>query len=221
MVTRKPDRQGDHGISRKPLRGDAGLLWRPRCEYSCAFFTTPCAHEAAGAPGTRHSPRPLFYGRRIHAPLGRIAPRECRSVCDERATFSVVVPADAVTHNHRRPLKRKPLATTPKRKATAYGFRVRGDDVGGLSATSEAKKARSPARNTLSRHHPRKRVIQYSRGRRNEIEKPRRTGYPAFAGYDDHGVGQARSAPSASKSIDRHPLTSGTSGTRRSNVRSG
>jgi hypothetical protein len=35
-----------------------------------------------------------------------------------------------------------------------------------------------------SRHHPRKRVIQYSRDSSYRTEKPRRTGYPAFAGYD-------------------------------------
>jgi hypothetical protein len=35
------------------------------------------------------------------------------------------------------------------------------------------------------RHHPRKRVIQYSRDVSDRAEKPRRTGYPAFAGYDD------------------------------------
>ena len=35
-----------------------------------------------------------------------------------------------------------------------------------------------------TRHHPRKRVIQYSRGGGDGIEKPQRTGYPAFAGHD-------------------------------------
>jgi hypothetical protein len=33
------------------------------------------AHEAAGAAGTRHSPRPLL-GREINAQPGRIAPRD-------------------------------------------------------------------------------------------------------------------------------------------------
>ena len=33
--------------------------------------------------------------------------------------------------------------------------------------------------------HPRRRVIQYSRDVHDGIEKPQRTGYPAFAGYDD------------------------------------
>src|SRR5205814_1256235 len=38
------------------------------------------ACEAAGASRARHSLRPLF-GRKIHASLGRIAPRECGGVC--------------------------------------------------------------------------------------------------------------------------------------------
>jgi hypothetical protein len=36
--------------------------------------------------------------------------------------------------------------------------------------------------NNSTRHHPRKRVIQYSRGRCNRTEKPRRTGYPLSRG---------------------------------------
>src|SRR5258708_34690693 len=39
---------------------------------------TPLAPEAAGATGTRHSPRPL-RGREINAQLGRIAPRGAKS----------------------------------------------------------------------------------------------------------------------------------------------
>ena len=38
---------------------------------------------------------------------------------------------------------------------------------------------------TFSRHRPRRRTIQYSRGVSDRIEKPQRTGYPACAGYDD------------------------------------
>jgi hypothetical protein len=61
--------------SLKPLRagmpGDAG---------GPVVATLVChqlfAHEAAGAAGTRHSPRPLFRGMRFCAQLGRIAPRE-------------------------------------------------------------------------------------------------------------------------------------------------
>jgi hypothetical protein len=39
-----------------------------------AFYTT---RAAAGALGTRHSPRPHSFGRKFPAQLGRIAPREC------------------------------------------------------------------------------------------------------------------------------------------------
>jgi hypothetical protein len=50
----------------KPLRagmpGDSGVLVVAR-----VLFTTRSAHEAAGAAGTRHSPRPLLGGRFINA----------------------------------------------------------------------------------------------------------------------------------------------------------
>ena len=58
----------------KPLRagmpGDSGVLVVARVR-----FTNPSAHEAAGAAGTRHSPRPLWGGRFMQR-LGRLAPRE-------------------------------------------------------------------------------------------------------------------------------------------------
>src|ERR1700745_1713743 len=47
------------------------------------------AHEAAGASGARHSPRPLFSGRMLLANLGRIAPRECEGV----SGFAVIASA--------------------------------------------------------------------------------------------------------------------------------
>jgi hypothetical protein len=40
-------------------------------------------------------------------------------------------------------------------------------------------------RDISSRHHPRKRVIQYSKGKRNQTEKPQRAGYSAFAEYGE------------------------------------
>src|SRR6266702_8154641 len=69
----------------KPLkpfaRGNAGRFRCLRCEYSCAYLTTPSAHEAAGALGTRHSPRPLFKGRRISDKPRAQARRENANVC--------------------------------------------------------------------------------------------------------------------------------------------
>src|SRR3982074_1913015 len=43
------------------MPGDSGVL-----VYSCAFLPMQSAHEAAGAAGTRRSPRPLLGGRFMH-----------------------------------------------------------------------------------------------------------------------------------------------------------
>ena len=75
----------------KPLRagmpGDSGVLVVARVRS-----TTPSAHEAAGAAGTRHSPRPL-RGRKIHQSLGRIAPREsvCRTTSELHQNYINVI----------------------------------------------------------------------------------------------------------------------------------
>ena len=75
-VTKKPGHRGELEISRKTIAcGNAGRFRCTRCEYSCAFLQPLCAHEAAGALGARHSPRPP-RGRKINANLGRIAPRD-------------------------------------------------------------------------------------------------------------------------------------------------
>jgi hypothetical protein len=59
-VTRKPDRRGEHEISRKPLRaGMPGDFRCDRCEYSCAF-ELPYAHtrlRVHWAPGIPHALR--------------------------------------------------------------------------------------------------------------------------------------------------------------------
>src|SRR5258708_36010574 len=54
-------------------------------------------------------------------------------------------------------------------------------------------------------HHPRMRVIQYSRDASDETEGPRRTGYPAFAGYDDWEDGDIRPPYSLSSSLSLPP----------------
>jgi len=52
-----------------------------RCEHPCAYFTTPSAHGAAGALGTRHSPRPLFTeGRKLGQSSGA-SRREDEKAC--------------------------------------------------------------------------------------------------------------------------------------------
>jgi hypothetical protein len=57
-VTRKPDRRGEHEISRKPLRaGMPGDFRCDRCEYSCAF-ELPTSHtrlRVHWAPGIPHA----------------------------------------------------------------------------------------------------------------------------------------------------------------------
>ena len=67
--------QGEHVISRKPLRREGRIvsanLWRLR---SCAFLF---ACEAMGAASTRLSLRPLFAEALRPASLGQILPREC------------------------------------------------------------------------------------------------------------------------------------------------
>jgi hypothetical protein len=71
-VTNKPDHRGEHENKLlKPLRagmpGESG--WT--CGDYARVLTSHFAREAAGATGTRHSPRPHFSGRRINARLGR------------------------------------------------------------------------------------------------------------------------------------------------------
>src|SRR6202022_1525592 len=66
-VTNKPDHRGEHEVSRKTIAcGNAG------CSGATVVTTLVCylhfAHEAAGAAGIRHSPRPLSGERFMHNP---------------------------------------------------------------------------------------------------------------------------------------------------------
>jgi hypothetical protein len=63
----------------KPLR--AGMPGVPVDLWRLPRVLSTFAHEAAGAAGTRHSPRPLFSGQKILQRPGRIAPRGCGGVC--------------------------------------------------------------------------------------------------------------------------------------------
>src|ERR1700676_3002130 len=73
-VTRKPDRRGEREISRKTIRVRGCRVISVDLYYSCACYFY-LAHEAAGAPCARHSPRPLLGGK-FKASLGRNAPRD-------------------------------------------------------------------------------------------------------------------------------------------------
>jgi len=58
-VTKKPDRRGEHEISRKTIaRGMPGETGVTVVTNSRVFYTT---REAAGASGARHSLRPLNF----------------------------------------------------------------------------------------------------------------------------------------------------------------
>src|SRR5260370_25414892 len=59
--------------------------------YARVRFSHIFARETAGAASTRHSLRPLNFGRTSHQQLGRIAPRDCGH------TFIVIARLDRAT----------------------------------------------------------------------------------------------------------------------------
>jgi hypothetical protein len=72
----------------KPLR--AGMPGVPVDLWRLPRVLSTFAHEATGAAGTRHSPRPLFSGRRFNQRPGRMAPRgagACLNGRDRMAEF--------------------------------------------------------------------------------------------------------------------------------------
>jgi hypothetical protein len=75
-------RRGEHEGIRKTIArgmpGETGVT----VVTTLVCFVSQTACEAAGASDARHSLRPLFFeGRRIHAQLGRLTPRECSLPC--------------------------------------------------------------------------------------------------------------------------------------------
>src|SRR5258706_10000964 len=59
-VTTKPGHRGEREVSRKTIAcGNAGRSWWTCGDYARVLFSF--AREAAGALGTRHSPRPRFF----------------------------------------------------------------------------------------------------------------------------------------------------------------
>ncbi len=73
MVTEESTKEAVKTIARG-MPGDSGVTVVTM--LVCFFYF---AREAAGASSARHSLRPLNWGQRIHAQLGRIAPRDCGS----------------------------------------------------------------------------------------------------------------------------------------------
>src|ERR1700716_631639 len=93
-VTRRIRRRGEHEISRKTIAcGNAGCSGGP-VVTTLVCVTTLCA-RGCGCSGHPAFPTPSV-GRKAHAQLGRIAPRECGVIPNqyERATLSVVVARD-------------------------------------------------------------------------------------------------------------------------------
>ena len=115
-----------------------------RCEYSRAYLTTPSAREAAGALGTRHSPRPLRFQRdtwqhQLGASIacereGAFRYLKTESSNKSRAARSRrisirVVPANAGTHNHQcLSLRYAGAAIHLTASAAAMGPGIRRDD---------------------------------------------------------------------------------------------
>jgi hypothetical protein len=76
-----------------------------RCEYWCAYSPHLCAHQAAGALGTRHSARLcLKKGESFEKTLGRVAPRSDFACIMARdiAAFSTVIVRLGWTIQHSR-----------------------------------------------------------------------------------------------------------------------
>src|SRR5260370_42141032 len=110
--------------------------------------------RAHRAPGI---PSALYSqsGETVFAQLGRLAPRECGVVCEIVSTS----------------------LRGAKRRSNPLLLR------GNMDCFACARNDGLNTRHTFNRHRPRKRTIQYSRDADDGIEKPQRTGYPAFAGY--------------------------------------
>src|SRR6266436_5589082 len=139
-VTRRIRRRGEHAISRKTIaRGMPVDPSEPVVTTLVCFvlFRT----RGCGCSGHPAFPAPSV-GRKFHAQLGPIAPRDrgrasflgClknESGADPRHNGSS--PRKAGTHNHRRLLEQKPLATVLKREGAAYGspLLVRNCALGG------------------------------------------------------------------------------------------
>jgi hypothetical protein len=117
----------------KPLR--AGMPGDPGATVvtnARAFYTT---RAAAGAPGTRHSPRPHFFRAVCSAQPGRITPRECGCVfgCSPSSSLRTQGPQrerNCAHRHHRLVLLCESRPTScPKLKLRRMGPCVRRDDA--------------------------------------------------------------------------------------------
>jgi hypothetical protein len=94
MVSNKPDHQGEHEVSRKPLRGECpGDFRHDRGDYACVFFISHARLRARWAPGI---PRALCFarGREVESKTrAKKLPRDRESVwarhCAERSDQAI------------------------------------------------------------------------------------------------------------------------------------
>jgi len=99
-VAKEPGHRGEHEISRKTIAcGNAGCF---RCtRLLVCFLPMQSAHEAAGAAGTRRSPRPHKGGRSSNA--SGASRREGEVVSGMRGT-SLALPATMSARPGRKPM---------------------------------------------------------------------------------------------------------------------
>jgi hypothetical protein len=118
------------------------------CVSFCAsLHARPRVQQAPGIPCS------LSSRDKVHANLGRIAPR------DRERIFSC----------HR-----------PRRRTIQYSRDI-SDEIDKPQRTGYPACAGYDGRAFSSRHRPRRRTIQYSRDISDGIDKPQRTGYPAYS----------------------------------------
>jgi hypothetical protein len=168
---------------------------------SCVCFST---HEAAGALSARHSLRPLIFWADVFCKNSDASRREDAESylklgqrhCDTNAprsqpsspgsTGRSSIPETAVMESRGRGVldtaHARGMTTVARSEATKQStLPLRGE----MDCFACARNDGLNTLHTFNRHRPRRRAIQYSRGVSDKTERPRRTGYPACAGYDD------------------------------------
>jgi hypothetical protein len=174
MVTNKPGAPGRPRISRSPFaQGGPGCPGRTCGSCPVHFFP----HGGRGCRQTPGLPCTLELQRvcdedqpgrrRAAGMMGRVPMRTVCPMFDESE-------ARRCCAAHRRYCERSEAIQTPACGPGLLRF-ARNDVEGALLNTGC--------------HRSRKRTIRYSRGDCDSAERPRRTGYPAFAGYDGGGWG--------------------------------
>ena len=153
-----------------------------RGDYTRVFFAT---REAAGATGTRHSPRPHFYrARNKHKPRTHCAARVIRMSGCRHCERSEAIQLTFYFFVERWIASSRSLSSGAHSRDP---LAPRNDGMGCLTIESVGRFfARS--RNALNCHHPRRRVIQYSGTsamephRRSVLDTPHARGMTSVGG---------------------------------------